>query len=369
MASQIASAILGPLQLEFPDVPTVTIQLVFSVVGLLSGLASLGCGFLVRNKKKAILLGVSCFTFGGLLCGLAPSIPFLLVFRMISGFGMGVMNPMVNSYISDLTTEEERPRVLSTSGTLCQLGSVCAIWGAGQLAMIGWRFAFLLFLFGFIPLAMIPKNLPVVVVSEENRPRFSFKSIPGSIWILGGIHLLIGMIFNTTFANVSIWMTSNGFTSAQGGVAIALSAVGSLVSCWTAPYFIKYARKYIAPFFWTVIALMFFLISRATTVFSIGACMFVMGICGCVMGMSIMTMALQIADKDNSIVFSSILIGANCLGTFLCAYVFDLTGRLLGNRSIPFGFNVNAVEALVIAALCFVIFQKIRLEPVKREHA
>jgi len=367
MATQIASSILGPLQQEFPDVPNVTIQLVFSVVGLLCGVASLTCGFVVRNKKRAVLLGVCLFTFGGLLCGFAPSIPVLLIFRMISGIGAGILNPMINSYLSDLSTPEEYPRVMSISGTICQMGSVVAIWGAGQLAMISWRAAFALFLLGFIPLVLVPKNLPAVYVSQENRPRFSFRSIPGSVWILGAIHLVIGMIYNTTFTNISIWMTDNGFTSAQSGLAIALSALGSMCFCWTAPFFLKHFRKYIATFFWLVIALMFFLISRSTTVFTIGLWMFIMGICGCVMGISIMMMALQIADKDNSITFSSILIGANSLGCFLCAYVFDWTGKLLGNSDIPFGFTVNAVESVVIAAVCFVIFQKLRQEPVKRD--
>ena len=44
----------------------------------------------VRAKKRLYLIGVTLFTVGSLLCGLAPSVGWLIVFRVLQGTGRGL---------------------------------------------------------------------------------------------------------------------------------------------------------------------------------------------------------------------------------------------------------------------------------------
>ncbi|MBA4493893.1 MFS transporter [Paenactinomyces guangxiensis] len=58
-------------------------------------------------------LGMSVFLIGSFLCGLAPSLSFLVMARLIQGVGAGALGPVTVALISTLFPIESRGKALS----------------------------------------------------------------------------------------------------------------------------------------------------------------------------------------------------------------------------------------------------------------
>ena len=71
-------------------------QWVLSIYVLSLGVTTPVSGYLADRFgiKRVYLLGLSLFVFGSLLCGLAPSLGWLIVARAIQGFGGGIAQPL-----------------------------------------------------------------------------------------------------------------------------------------------------------------------------------------------------------------------------------------------------------------------------------
>src|SRR5579862_1889859 len=56
------------------------------------------------GRKRIFQLGLIMFTLGSLLCSLAPSVGWLIVFRMLQAVGGSMLNPVALSIISNTFT-------------------------------------------------------------------------------------------------------------------------------------------------------------------------------------------------------------------------------------------------------------------------
>ncbi len=76
------------------------------------------------GRKPLMLLGVGLFVLGSLLCGLAWSMPALIVFRLVQGLGAGAVQPIGMTILGDIYSMEERATVQ---------GYVASVWAAASL--------------------------------------------------------------------------------------------------------------------------------------------------------------------------------------------------------------------------------------------
>ena len=76
------------------------------------------------GRKPMMLFGVSLFVVGSILCGLAWSLPVLIVFRAVQGLGAGAIIPMSQTILGDLYSVAERARVT---------GYLASVWGASAV--------------------------------------------------------------------------------------------------------------------------------------------------------------------------------------------------------------------------------------------
>lgn len=88
--------------------------LVVSVYAFSAGISGiLAAGFADRyDRKKFLMFFYVGFIFGTLLCGIAPSYPFLLIARMITGIFAGVIGSIVLAITTDVFSFEMRGRVI-----------------------------------------------------------------------------------------------------------------------------------------------------------------------------------------------------------------------------------------------------------------
>src|SRR3982751_2442125 len=54
------------------------------------------------GRKSVLLAGIAIFLAGSLLCGVAWSMPSLIVFRLVQGIGAGAIQPVSVTVIGDL---------------------------------------------------------------------------------------------------------------------------------------------------------------------------------------------------------------------------------------------------------------------------
>jgi len=78
----------------------------------------------VVGRRPVLFFGIAVFLVGSVLCGLAWSMPSLIVARAVQGIGAGAVLPMTITVVGDLYSVEERARVQ---------GYVASVWGAASV--------------------------------------------------------------------------------------------------------------------------------------------------------------------------------------------------------------------------------------------
>src|ERR1700677_2803771 len=116
-------------------------------------------GWVVRlfGRKRFFMTCMGIFTVSSLFCGIAPSLGFLLLFRVLQGAGGGGLQPMAQAILADTFPPEKRGLAFSIYG----ITAVCApaigpTLGGWLTDTASWRWIFLINLpVGLIALALV----------------------------------------------------------------------------------------------------------------------------------------------------------------------------------------------------------------------
>jgi EmrB/QacA subfamily drug resistance transporter len=108
------------------------------------------------GRKRLFLLGVSLFTLASVMCGLAPSVNFLIGSRALQGIGGAMMVPQVMAIMHVIFPPEQKAKAFALAGIVVSLGAVTGPLLGGFLITanihdLGWRPIFLV-------------NLPVGII-------------------------------------------------------------------------------------------------------------------------------------------------------------------------------------------------------------
>ena len=105
------------------------------------------------GKRRAYLGGLAMFTVGSLLCGLAPTIGWLIAFRALQGLGAVFVSALGAAIIGEMFPPQERGRAMGMIGSAVLLGvAIGPSIGGFIVELAGWRWMFLV-------------NIPVGVVA------------------------------------------------------------------------------------------------------------------------------------------------------------------------------------------------------------
>jgi EmrB/QacA subfamily drug resistance transporter len=77
------------------------------------------------GRKHVFYVGAGIYLLGSLLCGLAPSMGWLIAFRFLQGLGAGALQPLTLTILGDLYRAEERARMQAWQS---------AVWGVAAFA-------------------------------------------------------------------------------------------------------------------------------------------------------------------------------------------------------------------------------------------
>jgi len=124
------------------------------------------------GRRRILILGLSVFTLGSLMCGLAPSIGFLIAARVLQALGGSMMNPVAMSIITNTFTDpRERAQAIGIWGAAFGLSMALGpIVGGILVTAFDWRAIFMINIpVGFIAVMLILRYVPESRAAKARR--------------------------------------------------------------------------------------------------------------------------------------------------------------------------------------------------------
>ena len=167
-------------------------------LGNLVGIVVAGLLIDKGNLVRAFVLGLSLFSVGLLVGGLAPSMPVLVLARFVQGLGSGAIPPVAYVSIGRALPEALRPRMFATLSTAWVLPGVIGPALAGFIAdTFHWRLVFL----GLLPLIGVAALMtlraiaavgPAAVGADEDPGRAGRgRRLPFALMLAAGAAMLV----------------------------------------------------------------------------------------------------------------------------------------------------------------------------------
>jgi EmrB/QacA subfamily drug resistance transporter len=144
------------------------------------------------GRKPIMIIGISLFLLGSVLCGAAWNMTALIVFRAVQGLGAGAIQPMSMTIVGDIYTVEERARVQGYIASMWGMASVVGPALGGVFSQfVSWRWIF----FVNVPVCVVALILIVRGYHETVERRPHRIDVPGAVLLtVGASALILGLL-------------------------------------------------------------------------------------------------------------------------------------------------------------------------------
>lgn len=150
----------------------------------------------IYGRKRVFHVGAGLFLIGSTLCGFAPNMVCLVLFRALQGFGAGGVQPIAMTICGDIYTPSERARVQGLISSVFGIAAVAGpSLGAFLVEQVGWRTVFWVNLpIGAAAIVMIS-----LFLHERIEPRAHRVDYLGSLLMMLGIGTLMLVLVRGSF--------------------------------------------------------------------------------------------------------------------------------------------------------------------------
>lgn len=129
-------------------------------VGMLIGAGFAGAMVHRFGHLRLIALGIAIFSFGMIANALAPTAAMFGIGRLVVGLGLGIVLPMVNAYVSDISEPKKVARNVGLSMSGYAIGAMCAPLLAALLIEQSYRWLYIIGITPVILVAILYRRLP-----------------------------------------------------------------------------------------------------------------------------------------------------------------------------------------------------------------
>ncbi|CRH22722.1 MFS transporter [Carnobacterium maltaromaticum] len=228
------AANIPAISLAYPLVPKTLVEFITTMPSLFI-ILTVPISHKVARKigyKLTVQIGV----FMVLTAGIAPvfvhSFGLLFMSRVLFGVGIGLINPLLFSFATQLYKGQELSSVIGLQSACEGIGGMLITFSVGQLLITNWRLSFLAYLIALPILLLftsfVPKVTPIIE-KEKNK----LKKVKSTNTIYGYFILLILVV--TIYMSFSIKSTAllleKGIgTATDGSNLLALVGLGSMLA-------------------------------------------------------------------------------------------------------------------------------------------
>lgn len=244
-----ALSAFGPLcfDMYLPGLPRLTEDLGASQAGgqlsLSLCMLGLGLGQVVvgplsdqLGRKPPMVAGVLLFTVACFACALTPNLPFLLVARILAGFGGGAGAVIARSMVRDLFEGQDAAHAYGVTALVFGIAPVVApLLGALLISTVGWRGIFVALGLCGIVLTTVASRLPETLPPQKRQVgglRSLFSAFPAILrdrsFLLPAFTLGLGFLPLNIYLSMSSYVlqTHFGLSAQLFGAVFAVNSIG-----------------------------------------------------------------------------------------------------------------------------------------------
>jgi len=156
------------LQTEFAVVQWVVLAYLLTVTTLILSMGRLGD---MIGKKPIYSTGFIIFTLGSALCGTAPTVYWLIGFRILQAVGAAMMMALGTAIVTEAFPPSERGKALGIMGSIVSVGIVVGpVLGGIIISGISWQWIFYVNLpIGIAGILMVARFVPDLKPTGKQR--------------------------------------------------------------------------------------------------------------------------------------------------------------------------------------------------------
>ncbi len=145
---------------SFQQVQWVVLAYLLAVTTMVVSAGRLGD---IVGRRRLLMIGVLLFTTASALCGIAPTLWFLIAARAVQGLGAAIMMALTMAFVGETVPQARVGRAMGLLGTMSAAGTALGPSVGGLLiSAFGWQAIFLINVpLGLTILSLIHRYLPV----------------------------------------------------------------------------------------------------------------------------------------------------------------------------------------------------------------
>ena len=157
----------------------------------------------VYGRRPVLLIGIAVVLLGSLLCGLAWSMPSLILFRLVQGVGAGAIQPVGLTVIGDLYPAREHGRIQGYLASVWGVSSVAGPLAGGLIIQhLSWPWIFWINL----PVGLLAAALFILFLREEVMPRSQkVDALGAALFTVAIAALMVALTQAGTAVSSALW--------------------------------------------------------------------------------------------------------------------------------------------------------------------
>ena len=150
----------------------------------------------LMGRKNFFLLCITIFTISSFLCGIAPTLPMLLLCRVLQGAGGGGLQPMAQAIMADSFDEKHRGQAFALYGLVAVLApSIGPTLGGWITDSYSWRWIFYINIpvgiLAYILVTRMVDDPPWIVPDRKHLLNMDFMGLAFLSLAMGGMQIML----------------------------------------------------------------------------------------------------------------------------------------------------------------------------------
>lgn len=361
----VVAPILGSVAAAFPNASTFELQLIVIMPFFTSIPMSVVAGKLAKryDKKSLIILGLFIYGIAGMFPFLAETMNQIIMSRLITGIGVGLVLPLPNAMIAEHFTGTQRERMLGLATSVANIANVLDSIAVGFILLLGWNYPFLCFAVCLVIMVIaifgLPKSDPTMKTIEVVDHHLPSRALPKIVYALVAFMTMNWILFAFNIENTALFMISENIGLPwMIGIAICLPGGASIISGAIFPNFYHKTKEYIVSISAAIFAVGYVVMSFTHSFATQTIANILIGLGSGMIVPYILNLTSKKVEKAHRDAAYGFVTSGIHLGFLLAPFVQLTIKNITGFESYRFLCGVSAAVLIVVAVISFLAAMK-----------